>query len=136
MELQFTILTVQSFLCNKNQGIPKRSQNLPKLKTFFTIRIVITNLLKCQCMVDLRFYWFWFNPISKSIVKFIVVKLPNQNQTNIRLVVQEYFPFQSKQRILRPENTNLRWKSHCTALTSCLFCLDSAALLMLNEQQF
>ena len=33
------------------------------------------------------------------------------------------------------ENTNIRG-SITVQLTSCLFCLDSAALLMLNEQQF
>ena len=35
---------------------------------------------------------------------------------------------------LPPKNTNLRG-SITVLLTSCLFCLDSAALLMLNEQQ-
>ena len=34
-----------------------------------------------------------------------------------------------------PETTNLRG-SIMVALTSCLFCLESAALLKLNEQQF
>ena len=34
-----------------------------------------------------------------------------------------------------PENTNLRG-SITVCLTSCLFCLDSAALFMLNDQQF
>ena len=33
------------------------------------------------------------------------------------------------------DNTNLRG-SITVRLTSCLFCLDSAALLLLNEQQF
>ena len=34
-----------------------------------------------------------------------------------------------------PENTNLRG-SITVRVTSCLFCLDSAALLMFDEQQF
>ena len=36
---------------------------------------------------------------------------------------------------LEPENTNLR-ELFNAQLTSCWFCLDSAALLVLNEQQF
>ena len=35
-----------------------------------------------------------------------------------------------------PENTNWRERSITVQLTYCLFCVDSAALLMLNEQQF
>ena len=30
----------------------------------------------------------------------------------------------------------VQWGSITVHLTSCLFCLDSAALLMMNEQQF
>ena len=37
--------------------------------------------------------------------------------------------------ILQEENTNLRW-SVTVCLTSCLFCLNSAALISLSEQQF
>ena len=37
--------------------------------------------------------------------------------------------------ILPPENTDLS-RSFIASLTSCFFCLDSAALLMMDEQQF